>query len=109
LIESTDADVRRLAKRLHKYWDELLTFLKKPHIPPTNNHAEREIRPAVIMRKVMQGNQTDQSARTHAVLMSIYRTLKRRGLNPTQEITNALSRFILNKKLPAMPKTPSDG
>ena len=109
LVESTDADVRRLAKRLHKYWDELLTFLKKPHVPPTNNHAEREIRPAVIMRKVMQGNQTDQGARTQAVLMSIYRTLKRRGLNPAYEITQALSRFILSKQLPTMPKTPSDG
>jgi transposase len=46
LIESRDDDVQRLTKRLQKYWDELLTFLEEPNVPPTNNHAEREIRPA---------------------------------------------------------------
>jgi transposase len=64
LIESSNADVQRLAKRLRKYWDDLLTFLDHPSVPATNNHAEREIRPAVIMRKVVQGNRSDKGART---------------------------------------------
>jgi len=30
LIESADHDVRRLARKLRYYWDELLTFLDHP-------------------------------------------------------------------------------
>ncbi len=94
LTESHDADVQRLAKRLRKYWDELLTFLKRVDVPVTNNHAEREIRPAVIMRKVIQGNRSDKGARTQAVLMSIFRTLKRREKNPVETLIAALQDSI---------------
>jgi transposase len=94
LIESPDVDVQRLAKRLRKYWDELLTFLKRLDVPATNNHAEREIRPAVILRKVIQGNRSDKGARTQAVLMSIFRTLKRREKNPVETLIAALQDSI---------------
>jgi len=40
-----------LAKRLEKYWDALLLFVERPDVPADNNRAEREIRPAVLMRK----------------------------------------------------------
>ncbi|MGH9446392.1 MAG: IS66 family transposase, partial [Terriglobia bacterium] len=33
----------------------LLTCFRRPHVPPTNNQAERSLRPLVIMRKVIQG------------------------------------------------------
>ena len=41
----------RLVRRLRKYRDHLFTFLDLPYVPFENNFAEREIRPAVIMRK----------------------------------------------------------
>ena len=103
LIESADADVRRLAKRLRKYWDELLTFLEDPTVPATNNHAEREIRPAVIMRKVMQGNRSDKGAQTQSVLMSLLRTLKRRDLPVVDSVVNALQSISSGHALPAFP------
>ncbi len=103
LIESSDSDVQRLAQRLRKYWDELLTFLERPDVPPTNNHAEREIRPAVIMRKVIQGNRNRTSARTQSVLMSIFRTLKRRNHNPVDALVNALQQSIPTHSLPPLP------
>jgi len=43
-----------------------------------NNLAERQIRPAVILRKNSQSNRSEQGAVTQAVLMSVYRTLKLR-------------------------------
>lgn len=101
LTQSDDADVTRLAKRLEKYWDELLVFLDNLEVPPTNNHAEREIRPAVIMRKVMQGNRSEKGAQTQAVLMTIFRTLRRRGLNPVSTLESALRHYISTKKLPS--------
>ena len=103
LIESTDADVNRLAKRLRKYWDELLVFLEKPYVPPTNNTVEQQIRFAVVMRKVCQGNQSEKGAWVQSILMTIFRTLKRRGLNPVAEVVNALKTWIATGTLPPFP------
>lgn len=92
--EWPDPDAARLAHRLDKYADGIFTFLDYDDVPHTNNHAERELRPAVIMRKVIQQNRSDKGAHTQAVLMSIYRTLKLRGLDPTKTIVPALPEKI---------------
>ena len=107
---SDDKDVIRLAKRLEKYWDELLTFLTHPEVAPTNNQAEREIRPAVIMRKVMQGNQSKKGAKTQSILMTVFRTLKRRGYHPVTTVVEALQTAIRAGQLPPLPPPlPSTG
>ena len=103
LMESTDVDVRRMAKRWRKYGDELLTFLEPPNVPATNNHAEREIRPAVVMRKVIQGNRSDQGAKTQSVLMTLFRTLKRREFNPVDTVIDFLKESIRTGILPPFP------
>ncbi|MFB3789580.1 MAG: transposase [bacterium] len=73
-------------------------------IPMSNNHAEREIRPAVIMSKVMQGNRSRGGANTQAVLMSISRTLKRRGHKPIDSLVQALQTSIWDRQLPPLPR-----
>ncbi len=78
--EHVDGDTRRLTNRLRKYAEYLFTFLD--HVPFENNFAERQIRPAVILRKnpdASGSNRSDQGAATQAVLMSVYRTLRLRG------------------------------
>ena len=98
-----DADARRLAKRLAKYAEYLFTFLDYADVPFENNLAEREIRPAVVLRKNSQSNRSDRGAATQAVLMSVYRTLKLRGLNPTKTIADALKTYLTTGQLPPMP------
>ena len=98
-----DADTLRLAKRLRKHWDFLFTFLDKPEVSFDNNLAERAIRPAVILRKNSQSNRSQQGAATQAVLMSIYRTLRLRGHDPTKTITAALRTYLQTGKLPPLP------
>lgn len=56
---STDPDVARAAKGLLKHWNHLFTFLDHQGVEPTNNSAERGIRPAVQWRKICFGNQSD--------------------------------------------------
>jgi len=46
-----------------------------------NNHAEKQLRPAVAVRKNSGGNQSDRGAETQAVMMSILFTLYLRGKN----------------------------
>lgn len=73
------AEVERLVMHLCAHRGELLVFLHQPAVPPTNNHAEQMLRPAVISRKVGGCNQTEAGAETHSVLSSILVTAKRLG------------------------------
>ena len=98
-----DADARRLGERISRHRDHLFTFLDKPQVPSDNNHAERQIRPAVIMRKNILCNRSVGGAQTQAILMSIFRTLKLRGHDPTQTIAGALREMLQTGKLPPLP------
>ncbi len=104
--EYADADAIRLANRLTRHRDHLLTFLHKPEVPADNNFDERQIRPAVLIRKISQGNRSDNGAAAQGILMSIYRTLYLRGLNPTESIAAALRTYLTTGQLPPLPDAP---
>jgi len=66
----------------------------RPEVFAANNHGEREVRFAVLIRKIMYGNRSDQGALIQGVLMSIFRNLKRRGCNPIALLVAALREFV---------------
>ena len=76
-----DPDNQRLLDELgrHHARGNLLRYLHDPRIEPTNNRAERALRPAVIARKVSQCSKNDRGAETFAAFASVTRTLARRG------------------------------
>jgi transposase len=55
------------------------TCFRRPNVPPTNNQAERSLRPVVIMRKVIQGTRSDKGLENHSVLRSLFETARRQG------------------------------
>jgi hypothetical protein len=67
-------DTQRLRNRIIRHNQELFIFLDDPSVEPTNNRAERQLRPMVIMRKLTFGNRSDLGALNQAVLMSIVET-----------------------------------
>ena len=89
-----DADCERLSKRLAKYSDEIFTFLLHPHVEADNNHAERQIRFAVIMRKNYFGNRSMRGADTQAILMSIFRTCHLRKIDPISTLADSVAAAI---------------
>jgi len=62
----------------------LFTCFGRPHVPPTNNQAERSLRPLVIMRKVVQGTRSEKGLQNHSVLRSLFETARRQGNKPHQ-------------------------
>ncbi|MBI4333745.1 MAG: IS66 family transposase [Chloroflexi bacterium] len=82
LLPTNHKDARRLRKRIIKHNQELFTFLDNPLVEPTNNRAERQLRPCVIMRKITFGNRSALGAANQAVLMSIIQTGVLNGLEP---------------------------
>jgi transposase len=99
----TNKEARRLIKRLRRHRNDLLTFLDHTNVPFENNHAEREIRPAVIIRKNSYGNRSEAGADAQAVLMTVFRTLKLRGHHPIQTIVQALRVYVQTNQLPPLP------
>jgi transposase len=73
-------ELRKLHRHVVNHVSEWLVFLREPNVPPTNNHAERMIRPAVITRKVGGCNKTLLGSVVHGVLASIMTTCKQRGM-----------------------------
>lgn len=100
---TTDQDVKRLSERLSRSIDGIFTFLDHPQVEATNNRAEREIRPAVIIRKNSLQNRSEKGANCQAVFMSIYRTLKRRGPDPIETMVEALKEYVTTGSLPLLP------
>ena len=58
-----DPKARALCRNLSKLWDGLWTFSKFEGVEPTNNAAERALRPAVLWRKGSFGSQSDRGSR----------------------------------------------
>lgn len=104
LIQSNyqDGDCQRLVKRLRRHRDDLFRFLEYLDVPSDNNQAEREIRPAVIMRKNSNGNRSENGAETQAILMTIFRTLKRRNLPSLETLHQIIERFIKDNITPSL-------
>jgi transposase len=99
----TDKDCQRLARRLEKYRFELFTFLERENVDATNNHAERVIRPAVLMRKNYYGNRSERGAIVQAILMSIFRTLEMRGVDPLDYLEQSLRANLAHAQAFALP------
>ncbi|MFQ6072605.1 MAG: transposase [Methanosarcinales archaeon] len=91
-IDWNHHDVKRLAKRALKYKHELFTFVLIPGIEPTNNRAERALRPCVVQRKIWGGHRTDEGAKNRDILMSIIGSSKLQKKN----FFNYGKEYILN-------------
>jgi len=58
---------------------KLFTFLTRPGMPPTNNHAERALRSPVLARKISFGSRSNVGAHAFAVLASLLGTARRQN------------------------------
>jgi len=92
--------LQRFVKRLDRHKDEIFTFLYEKDIDFHNNHAEQQIRPDVILRKITFGNRSLKGAKVHDVLMSILQTVKLNGLDPI----DTLQKILLSAKKNPLPK-----
>jgi hypothetical protein len=105
----SNAEAKRLVKRLRRHREELFVFLYNGDVPCDNYHAERVIRNGVVMRKNSYCNRSAEGAKTQAILMSVFQTLKQRGFQGTGTVVEALREYITTKKLPKLPKMPTNG
>lgn len=80
-----------VANRLSKQLDHLFTFLYHDNVEATNNLAERQLRPAVIARKLSCGNKTERGARSFEILASMSATCAQRKQSLVELIEHKLN------------------
>lgn len=73
--EYLSKDAQAVQTRIKNQDKNLLTALRHASVPLTNNHAERQIRPLAVMRKISGGSRSSKGAATHAVNLSVVQTL----------------------------------
>ncbi|MCP4338705.1 MAG: IS66 family transposase [Desulfobulbaceae bacterium] len=102
--DSTDKRVKTRTKRLLDNWQHLFTFLRHDGIEPTNNIAERAIRPAVQWRKICFGSQSQIGERFTERLLTVTRTCQMHDINVFTFLTRIVrDSFSSNQHLPARP------
>ena len=101
---SSDPRVQTRAKRLLDNWQHLFTFLEHDGVQPTNNSAERAIRPAVQWRKICFGSQSQIGEQFTGRLLTVVRTCQLHGLNAFEFLTRLVdASFSIKYPLPRLP------
>lgn len=93
---------RTLAKNLLKRFDHLFTFIFYEGVEPTNNSAERGIRPAVQWRKICFGNRSDNGAILTSRLLTVTRTCWLQKRNPLEFLVETITAHRLGIPLPSL-------
>lgn len=93
---------RPFAKNLLKRWPALSTFTLVEGVEPTNNHAERGLRGAVIYRKLSLGSQSEQGERTIERLLSTSLTCRLQGRSLFAYFTDVLTASIRGDPIPLL-------
>jgi transposase len=93
---------RDFARNLLKRWPALWTFTHTDGVEPTNNHAERGLRGAVIYRKLSLGSQSDRGERTIERLLSASVTCRLQKRSLFAYLTDVLTASIRGDPTPAL-------
>jgi transposase len=93
---------RGMARNLLKAWPALWTFAKHPAVQPTNNHAERALRSAVIYRKLSLGSQSETGALRTARLFSAHTTCRLQQRSLFVYLTDALAASARGQPVPLL-------
>jgi transposase len=101
--KSTKTKYHRLfATNLLKRWPALWTFTIIDDVEPTNNHAERGLRGAVIYRKLSLGSQSEHGERTIERLLSASLTCRLQQRSLFAYLTDVLSATTRGDPIPAL-------
>jgi transposase len=93
---------RGLARNLLKIWPALWTFADHKGVEPTNNHAERGLRGAVIYRKLSLGSQSDDGERRIERLLSVHATCRQQRRSMHAYLIDALRAHTRGDPVPLL-------
>src|SRR6266849_3199651 len=101
-LDARNNDVRNLATVFFVHNQHLFTFVHEDGVEPTNNVAERALRPAVQWRKIMFGNRSGNGERAVERLLTVTRTCQLQQINALVYLTAAVAAHRRHQKVASL-------
>jgi transposase len=101
-VPKTEGTCQEIFKRHQALW----TFVRHEGVEPTNNAAERAIRPGVLWRKGSFGTQSAEGSRFVEAMMAVVATLKQQHRNVLDYLTAACEAAQRGEPAPSLLPTP---
>lgn len=83
-------NINRLLDYISAFFLEWFTFLEYKEVDPTNNRAERALRPLVIKRRISQQSRGTDNMDSYAMQMSMYMTTRLQGTDYMKTLSDTL-------------------
>jgi hypothetical protein len=109
MAEADHVKTRALAREMLNDWDAIFQVLAYPHLPMTNNEAERALRHWVILRNTSHGTRTDNGSTCFAILISVIETCKVRQQSPWLYLAAVIQQRRAGFSVPKLPVDLSRG
>src|SRR5262245_28804943 len=97
-VPKTEGTCREILKLRQGLW----TFVRHDGVEPTNNAAERAIRPGVLWRKGSFGTQSPEGSRFVEAMMTVVATLKQQHRNVLDYVTGACEAALWGEPAPSL-------
>lgn len=98
---SSDKRIAGFCRNVLKLWDALWTFVHEP-VEPTNNAAERALRPAVLWRKGCFGSQSEGGLRYVERMLTLTATARQQQVHPLDFLVRAISALRTGAAAPTL-------
>jgi transposase len=102
-VPKTEGMCREILKVRQALW----TFVRHDGVEPTNNAAERAIRPGVLWRKGSFGTQSPEGSRFVETMMTVVATLKQQHRHVLTYVTAACEAALHGEIAPSLLPTPA--
>jgi transposase len=106
LREHGHEPLRAFAREMLLDWEVIMRPLSQPHLPLTNNEAERALRHHVISRRISHGTRTPEGSRGYALLASVIETCRLRFASPIDMLSGTIHAARNGLPLPPLPPIP---
>jgi transposase len=107
--ESPDRKAAVLCRQLTKWWPALWTFARVDGVEPTNNVAERALRPAVLWRKGSFGSDSEAGTRFAEQLLTVVATCRQQGRRLLEFLVAAGEAALQGTAAPSLLPAPQGG
>jgi transposase-like protein len=106
LREHGHEPLRAFAREMLLDWEVIVRPLSQPHLPLTNNEAERALRHHVISRRISHGTRTPEGSRGYALLASVIETCRLRFASAIDMLAGTIHAARNGLPLPPLPPIP---
>lgn len=107
--ENPDHKAAGLCRELTKWWPGLWTFARIEGAEPTNNVAERALRPAVLWRKGSFGSNSEAGNRFAEQLLTVAATCRQQGRSLLDILIAAGEAALWGSPPPSLLPPPQEG